>query len=89
MTASTAPALSADLVAGLCRLKVATVRRLAPELCLTARTQRWGPEELLRALIEADIAAREESNLRGRLMHAGFLTSDSAPQAPPRLGASL
>lgn len=72
MTATTAPALSPDLVAGLRRLKLATVRRLAPELCLTARTQRWAPEELLRTLVEAEIAAREESNLRGRLKQAGF-----------------
>jgi hypothetical protein len=72
MTATTAPALSADLVAGLRRLKLATVRRLAPELCLTARTQRWAPEELLRTLIEAEITAREESNLRGCLKQAGF-----------------
>ena len=72
MTATAAPALSADLVAGLRRLKLATVRRLAPELCQTARTQRWAPEELLRTLIEAEIAAREESNLRGRLKQAGF-----------------
>ena len=46
MTA-TAPALDADLVVGLKRLKLATIRAIAPEVLLTARTQRWKPEDLL------------------------------------------
>ncbi len=44
------PALDADLTAGLRRLKLATMRQLAPELLTTAKTQRWSPEEVLRAL---------------------------------------
>ena len=44
------------------RLKLAAMRRLAPELLLTARTQRWAPEELLRTLVEAEISARDASN---------------------------
>jgi DNA replication protein DnaC len=67
-----APALPADLEAGLRRLKLASIRRLAPEVCRTAKTQRWTPEELLRTLVEAEIAARDESNLRARLKQAGF-----------------
>jgi hypothetical protein len=39
MTAA-APPLAADLTEGLRRLKLAATRRLAPELLLTARTQR-------------------------------------------------
>jgi len=35
-----APALAADLVAGLRRLKLARVRVIAPDLCQTAKTQR-------------------------------------------------
>jgi hypothetical protein len=46
------PPLAADLTAGLRRLKLAAMRRLAPELLITARTQRWNPEEFLRTLIE-------------------------------------
>jgi hypothetical protein len=46
-------------VAGPRRLKLATMRRLAPELLITAKTQRWAPEELLRTLVEAEITARE------------------------------
>ena len=52
MTAA-APPLAAGLTEGLRRLKLAAMRRLAPELLLTARTQRWAPEELLRTLVEA------------------------------------
>jgi DNA replication protein DnaC len=67
-----APELPADLVEGLRRLKLAAMRRLAPELLRTAKTQRWAPEELLRTLIEAEITAREASNARTRLKAAAF-----------------
>ena len=67
-----APALDADLVAGLRRLKLATVRCIASEVLHTAKVQRWNPEDVLRTLVEAEIAAREESNLRSRLKTAGF-----------------
>jgi DNA replication protein DnaC len=71
MTAA-APPLAPDLVAGLRRLKLAAIRQLAPELLITAKTQRWAPEELLRTLIEAEIAAREASNARARMRNAAF-----------------
>jgi len=48
----TPPPLVADPTAGLWRLKLAAMRRLAPELLVTARTQRWNLEEFLRTLIE-------------------------------------
>ena len=63
MTAA-APPLAPDLTAGLRRLKLAAMRQLAPELLITAKTQRWAPEELLRTLIEAEITARDASNAR-------------------------
>lgn len=72
MTAKTPPVLPADLTAGLRRLKLSTIRELAPELLLTAKTQRWAPEEVLRTLIEAEVAARDASNQRARLKAAGF-----------------
>jgi DNA replication protein DnaC len=71
MTAAT-PVLAPDLVEGLRRLKLAAMRRLAPELLVTAKTQRWAPEELLRTLVEAEIAARDASNARTRLKAAAF-----------------
>ena len=66
------PALAPDLVDGLRRLKLAAMRQLAPELLRTAKTQRWAPEELLRTLVEAEIAARDASNARTRLKTAAF-----------------
>jgi DNA replication protein DnaC len=66
------PPLAADLADGLKRLKMAAMRRLAPELLITAKTQRWNPEEFLRTLVEAEINAREESNARTRMRSAAF-----------------
>ena len=72
MTATTPPPLAADLNEGLKRLKMAAMRRLAPELLVTAKTQRWKPEEFLRTLVEAEIAARDASNARTRMRQAAF-----------------
>jgi DNA replication protein DnaC len=72
MTAASAPPLAPDLAAGLRRLKLAAMRQLAPDLLLTAKTQRWAPEELLRTLVEAEIAARDASNARTRMRNAAF-----------------
>ncbi len=52
----TAP-LSADLEAGLRRLRLSAIRNLAPELLVTATIQRWKPEQLLAALVEPEIAS--------------------------------
>jgi DNA replication protein DnaC len=66
------PSLAADLDAGLRRLKLAAVRRTAPEVLLTAKTQRWTPEEVLRTLVETELAARDASNVVNRLKAAAF-----------------
>jgi DNA replication protein DnaC len=99
MTASSPPPLATDLTEGLKRLKMAAMRRLAPELLVTAKTQRWNPEEFLRTLVEAEIAARDESNARARLRQAAFpvakrledfdVTASSIPQATFDYLASL
>jgi DNA replication protein DnaC len=72
MTAATTPALPADLDAGLRRLRLGAMRRLAPELLVTAKTQRWTPDEFLRTLLEAEIVSRDASNARARLKTAAF-----------------
>lgn len=72
MTAPTTPVLPADLDAGLRRLRLGAMRALAPELLVTAKTQRWTPDEFLRTLLEAEIASRDESNARARLKTAAF-----------------
>jgi DNA replication protein DnaC len=68
----TAAVLDADLEAGLKRLKLAAIRRLAPEVLQMAKVQRWPPDELLRTLVEAEIAARDASNEAARRKAAGF-----------------
>ena len=83
------PPLAADLNAGLRRLKLAAMRRLAPELLVTAKTQRWNPEEFLRTLIEAEITARDESNARTRMRRPRSRsprpsTSSTSPPPPSR-----
>jgi len=93
------PPLAADLTAGLRRLKLAAMRRLAPELLVTARTQRWNPEEFLRTLIDAEITSRDESNARTRMRQAAFpvtktleefdVTASSIPKATFDYLASL
>jgi DNA replication protein DnaC len=68
MTAATAPALAPDLEAGLRRLKLAAMRAMAGDLLVTAKTQRWTPEEFLRT----EIASRDASMTAQRLKAAGF-----------------
>lgn len=65
-------ALEPQLLEGLKRLKLRRMRQLAPQVCLTARTQRWRPEEVLRVLIEEECTARDESNRLARHRQAGF-----------------
>ena len=99
MTAPAAPVLAADLNAGLKRLKMAAMRRLAPELLDTAKRHRWSREEFLRALVEAEITARDASNAATRRRQAGFpvtktlddydLTASSVQQATFDYLASL
>src|SRR5438128_7647759 len=93
------PPLAGDLNDGLKRLKMSAMRRLAPELLVTAKTQRWSPEEFLRTLVEAEIVARDASNAATRRRQAGFpvtktlddydLTASSIPQATIDYLASL
>ena len=86
MSAVTAP-LAPDLEAALRRLKLAAVRNLAPEVLATAKVQRWAPDELLRTLLEAELAPRDASNAGARLRAAGFpvrktLESSRSPSHP-------
>ncbi len=74
MAAGTPTPLSAEVEHGLRRLKLASMRRVAPEMLVTAKTQRWAPEELLRALVEVEITARDASNARLRTKQASIPT---------------
>lgn len=98
MSAPPSP-LAADLEAGLRRLKLAKVREIAPEVLQTAKVQRWPPDELLRTLVEAEVAARDASNARARLRVAALpvtktldefkVSASSVPQATFDYLASL
>jgi DNA replication protein DnaC len=77
------PELAADLTAGLRRLKLAAMRELAPTLLVTAKTQRWTPEEVLRTLVEAEITPRDASNARARLKAAAFPVAKTLEQFDP------
>jgi len=72
MSVNTPPALPSDLEAGLRRLKLAAIRRQAPQVLVTAKTQRWTPEETLRVLVDAEVTARDESNMATRMKAARF-----------------
>jgi DNA replication protein DnaC len=94
-----APALPADLEAGLRRLRLSAMRHLAPELLVVGKTQRWSPEEFLRTLLEAEIASRDASGTRSRMVQAAFpvkksleefdVTQSSVPRATFEYLASL
>lgn len=83
------PALPADLDAGLRRLRLGAMRRLAPELLVTAKTQRWAPEELLRTLVETEIASRDANADRSASDPTGpSKTGDASSQNTPPPSAS-
>jgi DNA replication protein DnaC len=72
--APAAPALPEDLEAVLRRLRLPHIRRVAPEVLATARSQRWEPAEILRALLAAEADGRERSAAATRRAAAGFPT---------------
>lgn len=72
MVTAVADQLDPQLLGRLRRLKLRRIREVAADVCLTARTQRWRPEELLRVLVEEECKARDEANRQARLKQAGF-----------------
>lgn len=98
MTAE-APALAPDLVAALKRLRLAHFRTVAADVLQTATTQRWPPHQLLRTLLETEIAGRNGAQQAARLKAAGFpslksfedfqIASSSVPPATVDYLASL
>lgn len=71
---SPAPALPADLEALLRRLRLPHARHVAAEVLATARSQRWDPGEVVKAMLEAETAGRHRSMLATRRKKAGFPT---------------
>ena len=69
-----APPLPQELDDLLRRLRLPHLRRLAPEVLATARTQRWEPSEVLRVLLAEEVEGRERSATATRRGAAGFPT---------------
>jgi DNA replication protein DnaC len=69
-----APPLPPDVEALMRQLKMPYARALAPELLITARTQRWEPAEVIKALLVEEVTGRARSMLATRRKAAGFPT---------------
>lgn len=69
-----APPLPAELDQLLRRLRLPHIRSLAPDVLATAKSQRWDPAEVLKALFAAEVAGRDRSALATRRKTAGFPT---------------
>ncbi len=74
VTAPVAPALSAELESLMRQLKMPYARALAPELIATAKSQRWDPAEVIKALFVEEVKGRSRSMLATRRKAAGFPT---------------
>src|SRR5262249_6445771 len=76
MVTAVAEQLDPELVGRLRRLKLRRIREVAGEVCLTARTQRWRPEELLRVLVAEECKA-------GGGRRVGLLSARLGGRQPP------
>lgn len=82
-----APPLDADLEGLLRRMRLPHIRRVAPEVIATARAQRWEPAEVLRNLLQAEIAGRERSSTATRRAAADFPTGKTFEAWEPALSS--
>lgn len=69
-----APPLPEELETLMRKLKMPHARALAPELIATARSQRWEPAEIIKALLTEESTGRARSMLATRRKEAGFPT---------------
>ncbi len=74
VTQVAAPALPAELEALMRQLKMPYARALAPELIATAKSQRWDPAEVIKALFVEEVSGRSRSMLATRRKAARFPT---------------
>ena len=54
------------------RLRMPYIRRAAPEVLATARSQRWDPAEALKVLLEEEAKGRDKATIEGNRRRAGF-----------------
>ncbi len=65
------------------RLRLPYLRRAADEVLATAKAQRWEPAEVLRALLEAEVAGRDASMIENRRKRARFPTGKTFSSFEP------
>ncbi|MFT4297047.1 MAG: IS21-like element helper ATPase IstB [Micropruina sp.] len=82
-----APPLPADLEALLRRLRLPHIRRHAPDVIATAKSQRWDPAEVLKVLLAEEAAGRDRSALATRRSAAGFPTGKTFDTWQPPLSS--
>src|SRR5438128_6126697 len=66
------PALPPEVDALFRRMRLPYFRRAAPEVCATARAQRWEPAEVLRVLLAEEVKGRDAATRNIRRRAAGF-----------------
>lgn len=54
------------------RLRLPYIRKAAPEVLATARSQRWDPAEALKALLEEEAKGRDAATISNNRSRAGF-----------------
>ncbi|HEU5179778.1 MAG TPA: IS21-like element helper ATPase IstB [Candidatus Polarisedimenticolia bacterium] len=72
MTVPDPPALPDELQRLLRRMRLPYLRRVAAEVCATARAQRWDPTEVLRVLLLEEVRGRDNATQEMRKRAAGF-----------------
>lgn len=72
MTATMPEAALEELTALCRRLRLKYIRQQLPDVVLTAKAQRWDPAELLRVLLQAEAAGRDQATIEHRRKKAKF-----------------
>ena len=72
MRAPESPPLPPELDALLRRMRLPYLRKTAPEVCATARAQRWEPTEILRVLLQEEVRGRDAATRSIHRRAAGF-----------------
>jgi len=87
MSGPTPPPLAPELEALLRHMHLPYMRRAAPEVLATARSQRWDPAEVLKVLLGEEVAGRERSALATRRAQAAFPTGKTFATWVPNLSS--
>ena len=87
MSAKTAATAVDEVVDLLRQLRLPHMRRHAPDILATAKTQRWEPAEALRALLSEELAGRQASSINTRRQAAGFPTGKTFDSWDPTVSS--